>query len=216
MTVLVNIVADFFRDYWEQAVTLGTLCIVLATYWRARSVWKSRHFMTRVNFSLNYVEGGWLKIRTLGETDIDQILLGNEHGKRVVLHSASRTTAEKPVLRLPEKDAWLVLNSILNELSERFAEGYVTASMGIPTRAATYVFTVTCEKHPDVRMNKIRVMIVEKSLLMKIDEHEGLRVERKSHHVRYETLKTMRKLYLDEAYQHAFMEIELAAVAHSA
>ena len=161
----IEMVLDFFRDYWEQAVMLVTLCIVLATYWRARSVWKSRHFMTRVNFSLNYVEDGRLKIRTLGEMDIDQILLGNEHGKRVVLHSASRTTAEK---------------------------------------------------HRDIRMNKIRVMIVEKSLLMKIDEHEGLDVERKSHHVRYETLKTMRKLYLDEAYQHAFMEIELATVADSA
>jgi trehalose/maltose hydrolase-like predicted phosphorylase len=214
--VIVNMVGDFFRDYWEQAVTLVTLSIVLATYWRARSVWKSRDFMTRVNFSLNYVEGGRLKIRTLAEMDINQILLGNDHGKRVVLHSASRTTVEKPILRLPEKDAWLVLNSILNELSERFAEGYVAESMGIPTRSARYLFTVTCEKHPDVRMNKIRVMIVEKSLLMKIDELEGLDVERKSHHVRYETLKTMQKLYLDEAYQHAFMEIELATVADPA
>ncbi|NQT11577.1 MAG: hypothetical protein HQ582_02440 [Planctomycetes bacterium] len=211
-----NLVADFFKDYWEQAVTLVTLCIVLATYWRARSVWKSRDFMTRVNFSLNYVEGGHLKIRTLGEMDISQILLGNEHGKRVVLHAASRTTVEEPLLRLPEKDAWLVLNSILNELSERFAEGYVAASMGLPTRTARYVFTVTCEKHHDIRMNKIRVMIVERSLLMKIDEQQGLEVERKSHHVRYETLKTMRKLYLDGAHSHAFMEIELATVAEPA
>jgi len=69
--VLFEIVTEFLAAYWEQVVTLGTLCIVLVTYWRARSVWKSRHFMTRVNFTLNYVEAGRLKIRTLGETDLD-------------------------------------------------------------------------------------------------------------------------------------------------
>ncbi|MFH1266853.1 MAG: hypothetical protein ABIK89_14080 [Planctomycetota bacterium] len=211
--MLIEIVTEFLGDYWEQVVTLGTLCIVLVTYWRARAVWKSRHFMTRVNFTLNYVETGRLKIRTLGETDLGQILLGNEHGKRLVLRAARKTTATEPFLRLPEKDSWIVLNSILNELSGRFAEGFLAASMGVPTRTASYVFGVTCEKHRDVRMNKIRVMIVARSLLEKIDQAEDLQFESKSHHVRHDTLKTMRKLYLDPNQRHRFMEIELALSA---
>ncbi len=206
----------FLQDYWEPLATLATLGIVLLAYWRARSVWRARDFLTRVNFSLNYLEGSQLKLRTLQEADIQQILLGNKHGKRMVLAAARRTTIEQPFLVLPETDAWLVLNSVLNELSEHFAEGFLAASMGVPTKSATYVFALTCEKHHDVRMNKIRVMIVEKSLLLGVDRLEGLQFERDSHHVRLQTLKTMRRLYLDQAQRHAVLEMELAVPASGA
>ena len=211
--VWTEVLIEFLRDYWEQVATLATLCIVLLTYWKARSVWKARDFMTRVNFSLNYVDANKLKIRTLRETEIDRILLGNRHGRRIVLHAARRTTAEQPFLRLPRTDSWLVLNSVLNELSEEFAEGFLAASMGVPTKAATFVFAITCEKHRDVRMNKIRVMIVEKSLLLEIDKFSDLEFERGSHHVRYQTLKTMRELYLAPDNEHAVMEMEIRVPA---
>ncbi|MFH1922332.1 MAG: hypothetical protein ABIP48_20915 [Planctomycetota bacterium] len=51
-----------------------------------------------------------------------------------------------------------------------------------------------------------------------MDEHpytEDLQFESKSHHVRHDTLKTMRKLYLDPSQRHSFMEVELALSAHS-
>ena len=213
--MLIELAIDYVRDYWEQAAALATLCIVLLTYWRARSVWTARDFMSRVNFSLNYVDAGTLKIRTLRETDIDRILLGNKHGERVVLRAARRTTTEEPFLRLRRPDSWLVLNSVLNEISGRFSEGFLAASMGLPTRAATYVFAITCEKHRDVRMNKIRVMLVEKSLLVGIDKLEDLQFESDSHHVRHETLKTMRQLYLTPEHRHAFMEIEIVVPANA-
>ncbi|HUT92294.1 MAG TPA: hypothetical protein VMY37_22560 [Thermoguttaceae bacterium] len=204
---------EFLRDYWEQVATVATLCILLLTSWKARSVWKARDFMTRVNFSLNYVDANKLKIRTLRETEIDRILLGNRHGRRIVLRAARRTTAEQPFLRLPRTDSWLVLNSVLNELSEEFAEGFLAASIGIPTKAATFVFAITCEKHRDVRMNKIRVMIVEKSLLLEIDKFSDVEFERDSHHVRYQTLKMMRELHLAPEDQHAVMEMEIRVPA---
>jgi hypothetical protein len=211
-----EVMIDAFRDYWEQVAALATVCIVLLAYWRARSVWRARDFMTRVNFSLNYVDANKLKIRTLRETDIDRILLGNKHGERVVLRAARNTSTEHPFLRLPRRDAWLVLNSVLNELSSRFSEGFLAASMGVPTRSATYVFAITCERHRDVRMNKIRVMIVEKSLLLEMDRFQDLEFESNSHHVRYETLKTMRQLYLAPEHRHAFMEIEIVMPGNAA
>lgn len=204
-----EVAVEFLRDYWEQIAAVATLCLVLLTSWKARSVWKARDFMTRVNFSLNYVHGNKLKIRTLRETEIDRILLGNTHGRRVVLRAARKTTAEEPVLRLPKTDAWIVLNSVLNELSEEFAEGFLAAAMDIPTKAATFVFAITCEKHHDVRMNKIRVMVVEKSLLLDIDKLAEVEFERDAHHVRYQTLKTMRELYLAPESRHAVMEMEI-------
>ena len=211
--VWTEVLIEFLRDYWEQVATLATLCIVLLTYWKARSVWKARDFMTRVNFSLNYVDANKLKIRTLRETEIDRILLGNRHGRRVVLRAARGTTTEQPFLRLPRTDSWLVLNSVLNELSEEFAEGFLAASMGVPTKAARFVFAITCEKHRDVRMNKIRVMIIEKSLLLEIGKFSDIEFERDSHHVRYQTLKTMRELYLAPDNEHAVMEMEIRVPA---
>jgi len=211
--VWTEVVIEVLRDYWEQAAAVATLCVVLLTYWKARSVWKARDFMTRVNFSLNYVDASKLKIRTLRETEIDRILLGNRHGRRVVLRAARRTTPEQPFLRLPTTDSWVVLNSVLNELSEEFADGFLAASMGIPTKAATFVFAITCEKHRDVRMNKIRVMVVEKSLLLEIDKLSDVEFERDSHHVRYQTLKTMRELYLAPEDQRAVMEMEIRVPA---
>jgi hypothetical protein len=201
--------ADYLRDYWEQAANLATLVLVLLTYWRARSVWTSRDFLTRVNFTLNYVGANTLKIRTLGETDVDKVLLSNQHGKRVVLRAARRTTLKHPFLKLPRRDMWLVLNSVLNELSSRFAGGFVAASVGAPARTATFVFAITCEKDRDVRMNKIRVMLVEKSLLTEIDKLDGLRFESESHHVRLETLKSMRGLYLAGDQRYAMREMEI-------
>ena len=211
--VWTEFLVEFPRDYWEQVAAVATLCIFLLTYWKARSVWKARDFLTRVNFSLNYVDANKLKIRTLRETEIDRILLGNRHGRRVVLRAARGTTTEQPFLRLPKTDAWLVLNSVLNELSEEFAEGFLAASMGVPTKTATFVLAITCEKHRDVRMNKIRVMIIEKSLLLEIGKFSDIEFERDSHHVRYQTLKTMRELYLAPDNQHAVMEMEIRVPA---
>ena len=208
-----EVAIEFLNEYWEQIAAVATLCLLLLTSWKARSVWNARDFMTRVNFSLNYVEGNKLRIRTLRETEIDRILLSNRHGRRVVLRAARRTTVEEPFLRLPKADSWIVLNSVLNELSEEFAEGFLAASMGMPTKAATFVFAITCEKHRDVRMNKIRVMVVEKSLLLEIDQLSQVAFERDSHHVRYQTLKTMRDLYLAPESRHAVMEMEIRVPA---
>lgn len=203
------IVLDFLKDNWEPLAAAATLIVVLATYWKSRSTWKARDFMTRVNFSLNYVEDNTLKIRTLREADIRHILLGNQHGRKVVLGCAKRTSLEKPFLQLPKKDAWIVLNSILNEISEQFAEGFLAASMGAPVRTATYVFGVTCERDSNVRMNKIRVMIIEKSLLEKIDALGELRFEQKHHHVRHATLKRMREIYGSPQRDRSLLELEL-------
>ena len=203
------IVLDFLENNWEPLATLVTLIVVIATYWKSRSTWKARDFMTRVNFSLNYVEDNTLKIRTLREADIRHILLGNQHGRKVVLRCARRTNLEKPFLQLPKKDAWIVLNSILNEISEQFAEGFLAAAMGAPIRIATYVFGITCERHSDVRMNKIRVMIIEKSLLEKIDALGKLRFELEHHHVRLDTLKRMQAIYRSPQRDRNLREVEL-------
>lgn len=190
---------EYAKENWDQLALLATVGLVLLTYWRARSTWKTRDFLGRINFSLNFIQENRLKIRTLQENNIDDILLNNNHGRRMMLKAASQTTLEKPFLELPEKDAWIVLNSVLNEISEQFADGFLAIAAGLTMRTTTFIFGITCERDADVRMNKIRVMIIERALLEKIDELEEIEFESPHHHVRLDTLKTMRKIYLDDA-----------------
>ncbi len=189
---------DYFKENWDQLALLATMSLVILTYWKARSGWKSRSFLERVNFSLNYVEENTLRLRTLQERNIDDVLLNNGHGRRMVLKAAAHTTLQRPFLELPEKEGWIVLNSILNEISEQFADGFLALSAGFPARTTRFIFGITCEKDSDVRINKIRVMIIEQSLLERIDGLVEIEFESPAHHVRLDTLKTMRKIHLDK------------------
>jgi len=208
---LLNQCFTWVLRYWEPVVALLTLIVVIRTYRKSRIIWSSRNFLGRMNFSLNYIQDNTLKIRTLREADIDQILLNNPHGKRVVLKYARRhTSLDNPFLELPKGDRWIVLNAILNEISEQFADGFLAASMGHPVKMTTYVFGITCEKDKRVRLNKIRVMLIEKSLLERIDTIEDLQFERPSHVVRLETLRNMKEIYNDDNRQSNLFEVELA------
>lgn len=200
---------EYVRDNWEPLALAVSLIVALIAYLKTRATWKSRNFMSRVNLSLNYVEDNKLKIRTLREDDIGRILLGNKHGKRLLLRAARKTTVGEPFLSLPQPDAWVVLNAILNELSEQFADGFLARSMGLSTRSATYVFGVTCEKDRDVRINKIRVMIIKRSLLERIDDLEEVEFESPLHHIRLETLRLMKRIFLDKDRGHLLRSMEL-------
>lgn len=211
----------FLKDYWEivveavrghlSSILTGATAVLAALLaaWKARAIWKRRRFLDRVNFSLNYVDNGVLKLRTLRESDIREVLLSNKHGIDLVTAAAEHATLDEPFLKLPVEDSWMVLNSVLNEVSEQFAAGFLAASMGLCTRSTRYVIGLTCEKDPDVRINKIRVMLVTESLLQKIDRLEDLEFEQKHHHVRLKTLKKMAEIYQDQKRQHELRTVEL-------
>jgi hypothetical protein len=110
---------------------------------------------------------------------------------------------------LPRDEAWVVLNSVLNELSEQFAAGFLAMSMGLPTRSERYVIGLTCEKDRDVRINKIRVMIVAESLLEKIEGFSDLTFEKEHHRIRLKTLAKMAQLHHDPKRKHLLLTVEL-------
>jgi len=189
----------------------GVIAVAAAVFawWRARVAWNRRRFLHRVNFSLNYVDGKTLRFRTLQETDINAVLLNNKHAVDLVTKAAQRTTLNDPFLGLPREQAWVVLNSMLNELSEQFAAGFLAMSLGLPTRSGPFVIGLTCERDRDVRINKIRVMIVPESLLKQADAFSDLAVEREHHRVRLKTLTRMAQIYRDEKRRHLLLEVEL-------
>ncbi len=212
-----NQLAEWMRSLLDLAkahlssILGGILALAAAAFawWRARLAWKKRRFLHRVNFSLNYVQGNALKFRTLRESDIDDVLLNNKHAVDLVTKLAERTTLDDPFLGLPRDEAWVVLNSVLNELSEQFAAGFLATSMGLPTRAEKYVLGLTCEKDPDVRINKVRVMIIAESLLQKIEGLPGLAFEKEHHQIRLKTLIRMAQTYRDPKRRHLLLVVEL-------
>lgn len=200
----------WLRSVWEDPwIGLGLkaggpFLAGLAAAWLAQWVawWRftSRDFLHRVNFSLNYVEDNRLQLRTLKESDIDQIILDNKHGRNMLLAAArgAKTSAKAPFLDLRPEESFVVLNAILNELSESFAARSLARSMGLPVKSKWYVFGVTCEWDDEVRNRKIRVMIIAEDLLAKFDQLPPLRYQHPWHHVRHETLLKMQKLYQDD------------------
>jgi hypothetical protein len=198
---------EFFRKMdpipWREIIwnygrtfLLGAVVAWLAL-WVARIRLARRDFLHRINFSLNDIEDNELKIRTLKESDIEQIILNNRHARNLLVGAAraARSSEKSPFLDLPESCSWLVLNAILNEISEMFPGGPVAKSMGIPVRSVWYVFGVTCEWDDDVKMRKIRVMLMAEELLKRLDQYPDLKYQHPWHRVRHETLRRMRKLY---------------------
>lgn len=220
---------ELLRQHWHSiAGTAATLLAAAWVWWRARLAWRRRRFLHRINFSLNYIEAGTLRFRTLQESDIREILLNNTYAVKLLMRAVGRTTLDQPLVELPDRDAWIVLNSVLNELSEQFAQGFLARSMGLPVCAEQYVFAITCEKDPDVRINKVRVMIIAESLLDRIEQMgqvaadrepaaeksgpspiQDLKFERPHHHVRLNTLRKMAEFRRDKSRRHNLLRMEL-------
>jgi hypothetical protein len=173
---------------------------------RARANWQKREFYDRLNFSLNYIENGTLRLRTLLEKQCEEIFL-NKAATDVVLKVAKSATEANPILPLPESDYWYYLNSVLNELSEKYSDGHLKKSQGLPVSTATYLVCLTCESAKDLRMRKIRAMVIQKSLLLALGPNQPL-LEKPHHHIRWKTLKTMADEYQKRPWQ--FLEVELS------
>lgn len=197
------LVSEFISEHW-----LKVLFIIGATAlgWLIKKIldrrrWFRRQFLSRVNFSLNMVTEGTLRIRTLIEKELKEVLLDNEQAMRIVLKTARNTTVQDPFVPLPKDEAWLVLIAILNELAEKFAPGTLAADLGIPVVKESYVFGLTSEPDQDVRVRKLRVMIIRESLLRQIAAGEipEPKYEAPTHNVRWKTLGEMARRFLDEA-----------------
>src|SRR5262249_46231364 len=72
------------------------------------------------------------------------------------------------------------------------------ALAGLPVRFVPLVLGLTCEKGADVRIRKIRALVVEESLLRNLDQLAEVRFDKPHHVVRVQTLRHMAKLYAEK------------------
>ena len=194
----------------EHAVKLVTGFVLMAVGWyigkrRATAHWKKQEFFDRLNVSLNTLDGGTLKIRTLSEKRCEEVFL-NSVAADTVQKLARQTTANDPVLPLPLNDSWFFLNAVLNDLSEQFATGLMKRDMGAPVTTAVYLVALTCEAAGDMRTRKIRAMVTKKSLLTNLPA-EMPKLESGHHGTRWQTLQFLAAEYV--RHPQRFLEVEL-------
>jgi hypothetical protein len=211
-----------FRESWELLLLFATWLGIGLVALRRRRDWARNRFTERVNFSLNLVDadpagGRRLLLRTLLEDSAASVWL-NEYGAGLVQAAAERTTLEQPFLRIePRRDLELVKHAVLNVLSERFSDAFVAQGLGLRVARGRFLFGVTWERYGDMRMQKLRVLLIRAELLDELFAAGGepeLRLSAESHRHRIATLREMhRLLHSHEEDERALIaEVELGVV----
>ena len=208
MTEILEMIIEGFFEHWAKvAVGAGLMAVGWFFGWiRARGRWKRKEFFERVNFSLNIVRNNKLQIRTLMEKTIDEVFLNKVAVSRL-LNAATKTTAKNPIVPLPKADYWFYLNSALNEISEKFAFGFIRRDSGKDVESHNYTICLTNEFDGAIRTRKIRVMIVRTDLLNKLPD-EIPKLESPNHKTRWNTLNFMANRI--KSHPHEFLNLELA------
>lgn len=188
-------------------VIAGLVCGLFVSR-QARRNLSRREFLDRVNFSLNILKDGRLRIRTLLEKSGAEVFLNPEITK-IVKRAAKLTTSEDCLLPIDDpNDYWLCLNALLNEVSEKFSDGFLKLDLGCAAAAETYVMCLTCEVADNIKTRKVRAMLIKKSALENFPTQDP-EVDFPSHTTRIITLRQIAGDYLSGEKSHCFVEIEL-------
>lgn len=164
--------------------------------WRASRRWQRREFFNRLNVSLNSFQNGTLQIRTVMEKTCEEVFLNQVAVERLI-RSAQGTTVQDPFVPIPREDRWFYLNAVLNELSERFADGLFRREAGKSGEAVRYVVCLTNECDGEVRTRKIRAMIIRKDRLLDLPKDPPV-LEKPHHAIRWKTLQQMQKRFASD------------------
>ena len=197
----------FIEGHWVHALISALVFLVGIWWgkWRAWRRWTQRNFLHRLNISLNTIDQGRLKIRTLVEKDMIEILL-NEAAVGQLQAAAKKAVPENPIVKFPKADDyWYFLNAVLNEVSEKFALGYIKKDLQQPTASAIYLVCLTFEVDGSVRTRKVRAMVIRKDLLLNLPNE--ITLENPWHSTRVDTLRKMATRWQSNPEQ--FLEMEI-------
>lgn len=163
METLREIHTNLQPHYSTIALVLTWIGLVFA-WWRRRSQWHNKEFLGQVNFTLNFFDDSLL-MRTVKETETKAVW-PNAYGVGL-LHAASRrTTSANPFIRLLSKpDRDYIYRAIKNAISPLSAEAFVAGALKAPVHRGTFLFALTCERYPEIRTVKLRVLLIEEATL---------------------------------------------------
>jgi hypothetical protein len=212
---------EFMKPHWNTLALTATWIGIAIVYYRRRAHWRRKSFLAQVNFSLNYVVGPHLAMRTLVEAPANEVWL-NEYGVRMIFAAAQKATVEQPFILLRDRaDNDFLNRAVLNVLSERFAETFVATALGVPVRRGTFVFAITCEKYDEIRTLKLRVLLIEEKTLLELFGVENrasrLQINNPIYRARLTTLRGLYDLHLKDQGQEkpVLGRVELGVVTPS-
>ena len=206
---------DFFgralKEHWVRVV-IPLAAAGLGVWWgrrQARKQWKKKQFLDRLNISLNTLHEGKLLIRTIFESDLEEVFR-NRVAVRTVLDAAKKTTPADPILPIRKADCWFLLNSVLNTVAQKFAEGTLRRDAGLSVKPVAYVICLTCEAAGELRTRKVRAMLAQEGTLRKFaQEYRSDMPELESdwHETRVRALRILAEKRATEP--HHFMSMEI-------
>ena len=201
-----NVIA-YLKEHWIELLVAAGSAVVgwFLGRRRAAAEWKKREFYDRLNVSLTSIHEGKLRIRTLIEKRCDEVFL-NRVASETVISKARQTTTDSCLLDLPQNDYWFYLNSVLNEVSERFAEGQVRRDLQANVCCGRYLICLTSEAAGSVRTRKVRAMVVQQTLLENLSE-EPPQFESPNHITRWETMKELATAWKQTPWKFQSVEI---------
>lgn len=207
MDQILEAITDWLEDNW---IKFLTGLFIMGVGWflgqrRAKSNWQKKEFLDRLNVSLNTIDQKTLLIRTILEKSCKDVFL-NDVAVARILETSGQTSEADPTLPLPEADYWYYLNSVLNEVSEQFAEGQLRRDMGMPVTVRKYLICLTSECAGELKTRKIRAMLIQRDLLQSLPEEQP-QLESPHHVTRWQTLQKLAKLRVSHPYR--FLEIEI-------
>lgn len=199
-----EIQADFTRRIVVTilvAIVTSTATFFAGRWWgqyKANRQWQKKEFLDRITVSLNIFAGGYLKIRTVMERSLSEIFL-NKVAIAKIWAAARATAPDRPVMPIPKEDRWYLLNFVLNAVAEHFVNGHVKQDAGQPVATVKYALFLTCELSGEIRIHKVRAMLVREDLLLDFPYADAMpQLERDWHSDRIKTLRQAAELYKKE------------------
>lgn len=203
----------------------GAICVLSIGWlwgrWRSGVAWKQKRFTNRVVLSLNSLtyqevesEGKTtkkpvLQLRTIFERDAIYVFQ-NEIMAEILNKCIKKVEPSDCLVHFAKEDSWYMLNAILNQICERFADGLLKKDMGMPIETRWYTFCMTYELEGSIRTHKPRVMMMEKEAFDNFpdDDPKNFVLEAETHTTRVKTLQHLKKQR--QKYPHLFMDIQLS------
>ncbi len=127
--------------------------------------WRRAAFESRINISLNTIADEVLRIRTLHEDDVKDVVL-SPYARRLLKKAAKKTTLDNPFLSFAnQNDAWMVYNGIVNTISGLYAAEMLSAAVHGKTKEEQFFVAITWERDAGTQIQKLRVIVVQLSVL---------------------------------------------------
>lgn len=166
------------------------------------------NFLDRINVSLNLVIDGKLKIRTVFERSLEEVV-HNRHVREELQDAALKASVSSdPIVRVSDDHSWFVLNCVLNSIAERFSSGTFREQRGLPVERENFAFWITCEPATHRRERKIRVFMMEEKLLRKFPFADDMpELESEKHQDRVHALRRSCEVFQSEPNLFSHIEI---------